>query len=252
MATIGVDTQHQQRGRLWRSLWLAVTVLALGAGGVLVSGASSSDTAMAEAAVRLEIPSMKAWALAAPQEYRRLIADEAAAHRAGVPEATRREARERDVHATVSAKLARADDAMVLQQLRLTLEVGDALAERAPELCVQMYEQGVAGPVERALPSQLRRAWVRHQASVMRVPYGARPSLAQPDEEVIAFTRASEAAARRLGLTTDEFMARMVGRADPAAVCAAHNALTASLIEADAPAVVARIYRRQASQVSQR
>jgi hypothetical protein len=86
----------------------------------------------------------------------------------------------------------------------------------------------------------------------MRVPYGAQPALAEPDEELVAFTRASDLASRRLGISNDQFMARMLGHADAATICAAHNALTAALIDAGTPTVVARIFRRHASQVGER
>ncbi|MCA3255344.1 MAG: hypothetical protein INF91_06995 [Alphaproteobacteria bacterium] len=250
MTAVRVDEEYRPSRRL-KGFWLGAAIVVAGAAAVIVTGAKTSDRAVVEAMLVQDIPSLKAWALAAPEDYQQVIAAETAALRAGVPAAQRHAQRDRTVRMATSAKLSHGDDGLVLRHLRLTLEAGLALAEAAPALCVRLHEEGADGDVERALPADLRMPWLRQQAAVMRVPLTGRASLATPDEEVAAFSAASDQAAKRLGLSSDAFMARMLGRGDAKSVCAAHNALIEALLDGGTPQVVARIYRRHASEVGE-
>jgi hypothetical protein len=255
VATYELDRTDRSTGpypaRTRRPVWLAAGVVALAIAAVFVAGAGRSDRSLIEAAVLADIPSLQSWIRSAPDEYSQLVEADLAASRAGLSATARRDQRTLTFRLVGAAKLAHADDALVIRHMRLAVRVAHALAAAAPTLCVRFYEQGPDGEIERALPPRLRTDWIRQQGEIMRVPYSGQQRLATDDEEVKAFTLSSHDAAKRLGLQLDDFVAMILGRGSPADICAANTELNEALL-AQGPAVAARVFRSRVSQLRDR
>jgi len=229
-----------------RPVLIAKGAMLLAFSGVLLGGASLSPRAIIEAAAVADIPSLGGWITAAPHEFRRLVDDDIAAAAAGASPDERHVARLRTFHLVGASRLEKADDALVVRHLRLSMVVAQALRAHRPDLCVRFFEQGSDGEIERALPGRLRTDWIRLQGDVLRAA-GRRPvRRATPDEEVLALTRAAEIGARLLRLDADAFIAAMLGRAPAATVCDANIALIEGLL-AQGPQTAARVTRSRAA-----